>query len=166
MAERAYQVLFVGTGNAARSIIAEAFLNAAGKGRFHAWSAGLRPAGVVHPLAIELLVQQRIETTPLRPKGWEEFARSDAPGLDFVFTVCDVAADEPGLRLPGDPVRAHWGVADPATPSGSDEMRRRRFFQAYNVLANRIRLLLSLPIDKLDRLTLQRRVAYIGSEGA
>lgn len=166
MAERAYQVLFVGTGNAARSIIAEAFMNAAGKGRFHARSTGVRPAGAVHPLAIELLSQQRIETTPLRAKGLEEFVQPGAPAIDFVFTVCDVAAGEQGLHLPGDPVRAHWGVADPATFPGGDDLRRRRFFQAYNVLANRIRLLLSLPIDKLDRLTLQRRVAHIGSEGA
>jgi arsenate reductase len=157
-----YQALFLCTGNSARSIIAEAFLNAAGQGRFVAHSAGSHPSGRVHPLAIDLLERQRIATSALRSKSWEEFAAPGAPKLDFVFTVCDSAAAEACPVWPGQPMTAHWGVSDPAAVKGSEEEVRKAFLQAFTTLSNRIRLLLSLPMDKLDRLALQNRLQEIG----
>ena len=158
-------VLFLCTGNSARSILAEAYLNAAGKGRFKAFSAGSNPAGKVNPLALELLERNRLPTANLRSKKWDEFAQPGAPKLDFVFTVCDNAAGETCPLWPGQPVTAHWGVADPAAVEGTDDGRRKAFQRAFTELSARINLLLALPIAKLDRLTLQRRLDEIGKTG-
>jgi protein-tyrosine-phosphatase len=155
-------VLFLCTGNSARSILAEAYLNAAGKGRFTAYSAGSRPAGAVNPFALELLRKNRLPTEALRSKSWEEFARPGAPKLDFVFTVCDQAAGEVCPIWPGQPMTAHWGINDPAAAIGAEEAKRKAFFRAYNELTTRISLFLNLPLDKLDRLTLQTKLADIG----
>lgn len=159
-------VLFLCTGNSARSILAEAYLNSAGKGRFTAYSAGSHPAGKVNPFALELLEKSRLPTTALRSKNWDEFARPGAPKLDFVFTVCDNAAGETCPLWPGQPVTAHWGVADPAAVTGAEDAKRKAFMRAFTELSARINLLLALPIDKLDRLTLKRRLDYIGKAGA
>lgn len=156
------KVLFLCTGNSARSIMAEAYLNAAGQGRFQAFSAGSHPAGQVNPYALELLRKNRIDTSSLRSKSWDEFARPEAPKLDFVFTVCDQAAGETCPLWPGQPMTAHWGVNDPAAAKGDDEARRKAFFRAFNELTTRISLFLSLPMEKLDRLALQKRLDEIG----
>ena len=142
-AVKAYNVLFLCTGNSARSILAEAYLNAAGRGQFRAYSAGSHPAGKVNPLALELLRAQRIDTAGLRSKSWDEFAKPDAPRLDFVFTVCDHAAAQPCPVWPGQPVAAHWGVADPAAVQGSDEEKREAFRKAFIELSRRIDRLLN-----------------------
>jgi len=162
---RILNVLFLCTGNSARSIMAEAYLNAAGKGRFAAHSAGSHPIGEVNRFALELLRKQRIDTAALRSKSWDEFARPEAPKLDFVFTVCDQAAGEVCPIWPGQPMTAHWGVNDPAAVKGDEETKRKAFFRAYNELTTRISLFLSLPIDKLDRLALQKRLDDIGKVG-
>ena len=141
---KSYNVLFLCTGNSARSILAEAYLNAAGRGEFKAYSAGSRPAGKVNPFALELLKQRRIDTAGLRSKSWDEFAKPDAPKLDLVFTVCDNAAAETCPLWPGQPVTAHWGVADPAAVQGSDELKRKAFLKAFTELSERIDLLLAL----------------------
>lgn len=154
-----FSVLFLCTGNSARSILAEAYLNAAGKGRFTAYSAGSHPAGKVNPFALELLRQNGIDTSNLRSKRWDEFA---ATKLDFVFTVCDNAAGEVCPVWPGQPITAHWGIADPAAVQGSDEDKRRAFQRAFGELSARIDLLLALPLDRLDRTTLKRRLEEIG----
>ena len=159
---RILNVLFLCTGNSARSIMAEAYLNAAGKGRFAAHSAGSHPMGEVNPFALELLRKNRIDTASLRSKSWDEFAAAGAPPLDFVFTVCDQAAGEVCPVWPGQPMTAHWGINDPAAARGSDEAKRKAFFRAYNELTTRISLFLNLPLDKLDRLALQRRLDEIG----
>ena len=158
-------VLFLCTGNSARSILAEAYLNAAGGGRFTAYSAGSHPAGKVNPFALELLQKSRLPID-LRSKNWDEFARPGAPQLDFVFTVCDNAAGEVCPVWPGQPITAHWGVADPAAVTGSDADKRKAFLRAFTELSARINLLLALPIDRLDRLTLKRRLDQIGSAAA
>ena len=155
-------VLFLCTGNSARSILAEAYLNSAGKGRFSAYSAGSHPAGQVNRFALELLEKNRLPTTGLRSKNWDEFARSGAPKLDFVFTVCDNAAGESCPLWPGQPVTAHWGIADPAAVTGADDVKRKAFLRAFTELSTRINLLLALPVDKLDRLTLKRKLDEIG----
>jgi len=157
--------LFLCTGNSARSILAEAYLNAAGKGRFAAYSAGSHPAGAVNPFALELLQKNRIDTAELRSKNWDEFARSGAPDLDFVFTVCDNAAGEVCPIWPGQPMTAHWGIADPAAVQGSDEVKRRAFLRAFSELSTRINLFMSLPLDKLDRLVLKKKLDEIGRIG-
>ena len=144
--------------------MAEAFLNAAGKGRFGAHSAGSHPTGEVNPYALELLRKNRIDTSSLRSKSWDEFAAPGAPQLDFVFTVCDQAAGEACPLWPGQPMTAHWGVIDPAAAKG-DEAKRRAFFRAYTELTTRISLFLNLPMDKIDRLTLQERLDDIGKTG-
>jgi arsenate reductase (thioredoxin) len=159
-------VLFLCTGNSGRSILAEAYLNAAGKGRFVAYSAGSHPTGTVNPFALELLRKNGIDTSAARSKSWDEFARPGAPRLDFVFTVCDRAAGELCPVWPGQPMTAHWGVDDPAAEDGSDSDKRRAFFRAYTELTTRISLFLSLPIDKLDRLVLQKRLDEIGKQTA
>jgi arsenate reductase len=156
-------VLFLCTGNSARSILAEAYLNAAGKGRFVAYSAGSHPTGRVNPFALELLQKNRLSTEGVRSKGWDEFARPDAPKLDFVFTVCDQAAGEICPVWPGQPMTAHWGISDPAAVEGDDEVKRKAFFRALSELTTRISLFLSLPMEKLDRLTLQKRLDEIGA---
>lgn len=157
-----YGVLFVCTGNSARSILAEGYLNLAGRGRFKAHSAGSHPAGKVNAFALELLAMHRIDTAGFRSKSWDEFARPGAPELDMIFTVCDKAAGEVCPVWPGTPITAHWGVADPAAVEGSDEDKRKAFVRAYSVLSNRINLLLALPIDKLDRLALKSKLDQIG----
>jgi protein-tyrosine-phosphatase len=159
-------VLFLCTGNSARSILAEAYLNAAGKGRFVAYSAGSHPAGAVNPFALELLNKNRLPTKGLRSKSWDEFAVAGAPPLHFVFTVCDQAAGEVCPVWPGQPMTAHWGIEDPAAATGGEETKRRAFFRAYTELTTRISLFLNLPIDKLDRLTLQRKLDEIGRASA
>jgi arsenate reductase len=160
--DRPYHVLFLCTGNSARSVLAEAFLNAAGGERFRAFSAGSHPKGAVHPLALELLDRQRIATAELRSKSWDEFAAAGAPALDFVFTVCDHAAAEVCPVWPGQPITAHWGVPDPAAVEGDESARRRAFLTAWTQLSSRIRIFTSLPIPALDRLTLQGRLDNIG----
>ena len=138
---KSYNVLFLCTGNSARSILAEAYLNTAGRGQFRAYSAGSHPAGKVNPFAVELLRKQRIDIAGLRSKSWDEFAKPDAPKLDFVFTVCDNAAGETCPLWPGRPITAHWGVADPAAVQGSDEVKRKAFLKAFTELSRRIDLL-------------------------
>ncbi|HZO02589.1 MAG TPA: arsenate reductase ArsC [Burkholderiales bacterium] len=163
---KSLSVLFLCTGNSARSILAEVYLNAAGKGRFMGYSAGSRPAGKINPFALELLEKNRLPTQGLRSKNWDEFARSDAPRMDFVFTVCDNAAGEVCPVWPGQPITAHWGVPDPAAVLGSDAERRKAFLRAFTELSTRINLLLALPIDKLDRLAMKRRLDEIGKTGS
>lgn len=157
-----FNVLFLCTGNSARSILAEAILNSIGQGRFKAYSAGSHAVGRVNPYAIELLRQNRFPTDNLRSKSWSEFAVPEAPPLDFVFTVCDNAAGEICPVWPGQPMTAHWGVPDPAAATGSDDEIRRAFFDAYQQLHRRLSLFASLPIGKLDRLSLQRSLNEIG----
>lgn len=157
----AYNVLFLCTGNSARSVMAEAMLNVLGEGRFKAWSAGSFPAGQVQPIAAEL-AQAFGYVEPLRSKSWDEFAGADAPSMDFVITVCDDAAGEVCPVWPGQPVTAHWGVPDPAKAEGSEDDRRRAFQQAWMMLRQRIDLFLALPLDKLDRLSRQAQLRAIG----
>lgn len=159
---RRFNVLFLCTGNSARSILAEAYLNAKGKERFVAYSAGSHPTGKINPFAIELLQKNRIDTSGLRSKSWDEFAAEGAPRLDFVITVCDNAAGETCPFWPGQPITAHWGVQDPAAVQGADEVKRRAFLNAFTELSTRINYLLALPIEKLDRLTLQAKLGDIG----
>lgn len=157
-----HTVLFLCTGNSARSILAEAYLNSAGRGRFAAHSAGSQPAGKVNPFALELLERNRIPTQGLRSKSWDDFARPGAPRLDFIFTVCDNAAGETCPIWPGQPVTAHWGIQDPAAVQGSDETKRKAFLRAFSELTTRINLFMSLPIEKLDRQALKRKLDEIG----
>ena len=163
MVDTVYNVLFVCTGNSARSILAEGLLNALGQGRFRAYSAGSHPKGEVHPLALTTLDRLQFPTAGYRSKSWLEFAQPDAPRLDFVFTVCDAAAGEPCPAWPGQPVSAHWGVPDPASAEGADDFRRKVFLDAALILRRRIELLLSLPLAKLDALSLQRELRDIGT---
>jgi len=162
--ERPFNVLFLCTGNSARSILAEVMMNAMGAPRFKAYSAGSQPNGRVNPFAIELLQKNRLPVEGLRSKSWDEFAAPGAPGLDFVFTVCDNAAGEVCPLWPGQPITAHWGVEDPAAVEGSDDEKRKAFFHAYNRLHNRIQLFLSLPLAKLDRVALTKRLTEIGRQ--
>jgi len=161
--ERAFNVLFLCTGNSARSILAEALLRSAGAGRFNAYSAGSRPAGRVNPFALEWLRKNGLPTEGLRSKSWDEFAEAGAPHIDFIFTVCDNAAGEACPMWPGRPMTAHWGVPDPAAVDGSDEDKRKAFADAAHTLLGRIRMFVGLPLGKLDRLGLQRRLEDIGS---
>jgi len=156
-------VLFLCTGNSARSILAEGYLNSAGRDKFRAYSAGSHPGGKVNPFALELLRKHRIDTEGLRSKSWDEFAAPGAPKLDFVFTVCDNAAGETCPIWPGQPVTAHWGVQDPAAVQGSDEEKRKAFLKAFTVLSGRINRLLALPLDKGSRQALKARLDEIGS---
>ena len=157
-----YNVLFLCTGNSARSIVAEAVLNHEGHGRFRAYSAGSFPKGEVNPGALALLREIGLPTEGLRSKSWDEFARVSAPQMDFVFTVCDNAANEPCPVWPGQPVTAHWGMPDPALVTSDEEAKRRAFRDCLRMLRNRIGLFVSLPIDKLDRMKLERHVRDIG----
>ena len=161
-----YNVLFLCTGNSARSILAEAYMNTAAKGRFSAYSAGSHPQGEVNPFALELLAKHRLDSLGLRSKSWDEFARPGAPVMDFVFTVCDQAAGEVCPMWPGQPMTAHWGVDDPAKVQGSEEHKRRAFTRAFSELSTRIKLFLSLPLDKLDRLALKQKLVEIGRIGS
>jgi arsenate reductase len=163
MADRPYNVLFLCTGNSARSIIAESLLNHWGKGRFRAYSAGSFPKGQVHPISIALLQQLNLPTDGLRSKSWDEFATPDAPPLDFVFTVCDNAAGEMCPYWPGLPTTAHWGIADPASIEGTDAEKWAAFRQAIRALENRIKLLIRLPVATIDKATLQARIDAIGT---
>ncbi|MGE0559342.1 MAG: arsenate reductase ArsC [Burkholderiales bacterium] len=163
MNKKVFNVLFLCTANSARSIMAEAILNQAGKGRFVAYSAGSHPAAAVHPLAIALLERNRISTLNLRTKDWAEFAGPDAPKMDFVLTVCDRAAGEVCPVWPGQPMTAHWGVDDPAVAEGNEERKMKAFYDAYMVLNRRIAIFLSLPIEKLDQISLRRQLDDIGS---
>jgi protein-tyrosine-phosphatase len=165
MATTPFSVLFLCTGNSARSIIGEAYLNAAGRGRFIAYSAGSHPAGAVNPYALELVSKHRIDASKLRSKSWDEFARPGAPALDFVFTVCDNAAGEVCPIWPAQPMTAHWGIGDPAAVEGSDDVKRRAFTRAFTELSTRINLFINLPISKLDRLVLQTKLDDIGKVG-
>jgi arsenate reductase len=160
--EQSFNVLFLCTGNSARSIVAEQLLNHWGHGRFRASSAGSWPKGEVHPIALALLAQMRLPVAGLRSKSWDEFAVAGAPHLDFVFTVCDKAAAEACPVWPGQPMTAHWGVADPAAIEGSETQRWLAFRQAFRELENRIKIFTNLPIRSLDRLKLQERLDAIG----
>ncbi len=166
MSEKTYNVLFLCTGNSARSILAEVLIDHWGKGRFKGYSAGSFPRGRVNPLAIELLEKLDLPTYQLRSKSWNEFARPGAPVMDFVFTVCDQAAGEVCPIWPGNPITAHWGVPDPAAIDGTATERRKAFREAYVSLENRIKLFIALPIEKLDRFAIKRNVDEIGRRGA
>ena len=157
-----YNVLFLCTGNSARSIIAEALMNAEGQGKFHAYSAGSFPKGVVNPLAVLLLERFGLDTKGLRSKSWDEFAKPGAPVMDFVFTVCDDAAGEVCPLWPGQPMTAHWGMPDPAAVEGSDAEKLQAFRETLRMLSNRIRIFASLPFEKLDRVKLKKHVDDIG----
>jgi protein-tyrosine-phosphatase len=162
-----YNVLFLCTHNSARSVIAECIMNRLGAGKFKAYSAGSQPSGKVHPFAIELLNRLGYDTSGLRSKSWEEFARGGAPELDFVFTVCDDAAGEVCPVWPGQPMTAHWGIADPARATGTRVEVRRAFADAYRYLERRISVFVELPFASLDRLALQSKLHEIGAmEGA
>jgi len=162
MTDRRYHVLFLCTGNSARSILAEALINHWGKGRFVGYSAGSRPAGRVNPISLELLQHMQLPTEGLRSKSWDEFAAPGAPPLDFVFTVCDNAAGEQCPFWPGQPMTAHWGVEDPAAVEGTDTEKWLAFRKAFRELENRIRIFVNLKISSLDRLSLQNRLQEIG----
>ena len=160
--QRPFHVLFLCTGNSARSIIAESVLRQVGAGRFISHSAGSHPTGTVNPFALEFLRANRLPTDGMRSKNWLEFAQPDSPPLDFVFTVCDNAAGEVCPVWPGQPMTAHWGVADPSNTEGSDEQKRRAFAETFRILALRIGLFASLPMDKLDRLSIKKKLDEIG----
>jgi arsenate reductase len=157
-----YNVLFICTGNSARSILAEGLMNDLGRGRFKAYSAGSHPTGVVNPFALQALAALRIPTDGFRSKSWDEFAKPDSPRFDFVFTVCDNAAGEQCPVWPGQPVTAHWGVPDPAAVAGSDEEKQKQIRNAGVTLQRRIALMLALPLDRLDAMSIQREVRDIG----
>jgi len=159
---RVFNVLFLCTGNSARSIVAESMLNSIGRPKFKAHSAGSEPAGRVNPFALEYLAANRLPTDGLRSKSWDEFARDDAPAMDFVITVCDNAAGEVCPIWPGQPIAAHWGVPDPAAVEGNEDIRRAAFRDAFATLRRRVELLIALPVDKLDRLAREHRVRSIG----
>ena len=165
MTEKTYNVLFLCTGNSARSILGEALLNRLGAGRFHAYSAGSFPKGEVHPAALELLGDLGFDTSGLRSKSWDEFSAPEAPKLDFIFTVCDNAAGETCPVWPGNPVTAHWGIEDPAAVEGPGQ--REAFERALHYLSNRISLFLALPHESIDAMAMERKLKEIGrSEGA
>ena len=162
MDKTVFNVLFLCTGNSARSILAESLLNHLGKGRFHAFSAGSHPAAQVNPFALELLEKNHFPISGLRSKPWDEFAQPDAPRLDFVITVCDKAAGEVCPVWPGQPMTAHWGIPDPAAVEGSDDAKRHAFVEAMSQLQRRISMFVSLPFASLDGLKLQQAVRDIG----
>ncbi len=162
MPDNVYNVLFLCTGNSARSILAEAILQREGKGKFRSHSAGSQPRGTVHPYATALLQNLKHPVGELRSKSWDEFAGSGAPELNFVFTVCDNAANEVCPIWPGQPMTAHWGIPDPAAVQGTEAEKRLAFAESYRMLKNRISAFVSLPIVALDRLSLQKRLTEIG----
>ena len=160
---KVYHVLFVCTHNSARSIMAEGLMNGLARGHFKAWSAGSQPGGTVNPFALQTLAGLQLPTDGYRSKDWSEFARPDAPVLDFVFTVCDKAAGEVCPVWPGQPMTAHWGVSDPAAFQGTDEEKTKVFFDTLVTLRRRIELMLALPMASLDKMTLQRHIKDIGT---
>lgn len=162
MKQEIFNVLFLCTGNSARSIMAEAILNSLGKNKFNAFSAGSYPAGSVNPFALELLERNRLPIQGLRSKSWDEFSRPDAPFMHFVFTVCDQAAAEPCPVWPGQPMTAHWGIHDPAAVQGDVESKRKAFLKAYTELYRRISLFVVLPFEKLSGLALKQKLDEIG----
>ena len=162
---RVYNILFLCTGNSARSILAEAILNDRAKGRFRAYSAGSHPKGTVHPLALALLERKGLPTADLRSKAWDEFAAADAPLMDFVFTVCDNAAGEVCPIWPGQPLTAHWGQPDPAAVEGTELEKANAFREAFRLLGRRIELFTSLPVATLERRALGDKVREIGRTG-
>ncbi|MGI9515324.1 MAG: arsenate reductase ArsC [Anderseniella sp.] len=164
MAEKTYNVLFLCTGNSARSILAEAVLGRLGQQRFNAYSAGSQPKGEPHPHALKLLGSLRYDTSLFRSKSWDEFARPGAPDLDFVFTVCDNAANEVCPVWPGQPMSAHWGVPDPAAVEGSDAEIAAAFAETYRLMNNRITAFVNLPLESIDRLSLTKRLEKIGDQ--
>jgi len=164
--DRPYNVLFLCTGNSARSIIAEALINQIGQGRFRGFSAGSHPKGTVNPIALQLLRKMNLPTEGLRSKSWDELATPDAPPLDFVFTVCDNAAGEVCPYWPGQPVTAHWGVPDPAAVEGSETDKWVAFRNTFRMLDNRIKIFTSLPLETFDRMKLKERLEAIGRAGA
>lgn len=166
MSDKKFNVLFLCTGNSARSILAEVILNTLGREHFHAYSAGSHPAGQVNPFVIELLSKNRLPVEELRSKSWLEFTQPGAPVMDFVFTVCDKAAGEICPVWPGQPMTAHWGVEDPAAVEGTDVEKSKAFSIALRQLQNRISLFVSLPLEKLDRIRLQRVIEEIGKDSA
>ncbi len=166
MAAKRFNVLFLCTGNSARSIMAEALLNHWGKGQFKGYSAGSFPKGRVHPLALDILEKSGLPTNGLRSKSWNELAQRGAPVMDFVFTVCDQAAGETCPVWPGNPVTAHWGIPDPAAVEGSEAKQERAFRTAYLALENRIKLFVALPLEKLDRMAIKHNLDDIGRRGA
>ena len=159
---RPLNVLFLCTGNSARSIMAEAIINRVGMGKFKGYSAGSMPTGKVHPMTLELLKRLNYDTSNARSKSWEEFAVPGAPELDFVFTVCDNAANEVCPIWPGQPMTAHWGMPDPVAAEGDEAQRALAFADSYRMLNNRIPIFISLPMKTLDRLALQKRLDEIG----
>lgn len=162
MDDRPNNVLFICTGNSARSILAEALLNQMGKGRFKAYSAGSHPKGLVHPLALKELQHLRVPTDGLRSKSWDEFAGPGAPKMDFVFTVCDQAAGEVCPLWPGQPITAHWGMSDPAAVQGGGDATERAFRDAAVTMKRRLDLMLALPLDRLGALAIQKEIRDIG----
>jgi len=162
VADRPYNVLFLCTGNSARSILAEALINQWGRGRFRGFSAGSHPKGAVHPIALGLLEHMKVPAEGLRSKSWDEFAAPGAPHLDFVFTVCDNAAGEVCPYWPGQPMTAHWGVPDPAAVEGSETEKWGTFRDTFRMLDNRIKIFTSLPLTSFDRIKLQERLDAIG----
>jgi arsenate reductase len=167
MTDPVYNVLFLCTGNSARSILAESILNKDGRGRFRAFSAGSHPKGAVNPFALKVLDSYGYPTEGARSKNWDEFGDADAPKMDFVFTVCDSAAGEACPHWPGQPMTAHWGIEDPAAVEGGDIDKERAFVMAFRYLKNRIAAFTAIPIDRLDKLKLASRLKEIGAmEGA
>ncbi len=166
MADRPFSVLFLCTGNSARSILAEAILNREGMDRFDAFSAGSHPKTAPHPYTIDLLKRLNHDVSQVRSKSWDEFAAPGAPRLDFVFTVCDQAAAEQCPYWPGQPMTAHWGMPDPAAVTGNEAEKRLAFSEAYRMLRNRISIFVSLPMGSLDKLALQERLDSIGKTDA
>lgn len=162
MSDDPFNVLFLCTGNSARSILAEAILNRVGQGRFKAFSAGSQPKGEVHPFAVQLLESLNFDASFARSKSWEEFAAPGAPEMHFVFTVCDNAANESCPVWPGQPMTAHWGIPDPAAAEGTDAEKHLAFAEAYRMLNSRISIFTSLPVASIDKLALQRRLDEIG----
>lgn len=162
--DKTYNVLFLCTGNSARSVIAEGLLNLLGHGRFRAFSAGSQPTGRVNPFAIEILQAVGYDTSDLRSKSWDEFGAADAPQMDFIITVCDNAAGEACPLWPGHPVSAHWGFEDPAAVQGTDDEKRAAFKLVFQQIRSRIQLFLALPVDKLDRMSLLNEMREIGTK--
>ena len=162
MPDKIFNVLFLCTGNSARSILAEAILQREGMGKFNAFSAGSHPKGEIHSYALDLLKQLNHSTKALRSKDWNEFAKKDSPKMDFVFTVCDNAAAEVCPVWPGQPMTAHWGLSDPAAVEGNEAEKRLAFADSYRMMKNRISAFVNLPVASLDKMSLQRQLSDIG----